>query len=128
VPTRNLGIASLDIWPSPISVISGAQETRLKFGVQYDNVSLGCAWLECSEPVITLEHEQHIEIFRKNVGVVISHLPTVTPEQYAKMPDSIPRNDLNRWLIGVGAASTTSYLALLHGAKHLGSASVVLKK
>jgi hypothetical protein len=104
LPTKGVGIAHLDMWPeSSLGHIGGLPQTRrLKFGIQYDNVMLGCSYVNCVTPVFTGVDGFHVPLLQSRAKFVLTMPPPGEPDQWIEFPINVDNTILNLFLLLVG--------------------------
>jgi hypothetical protein len=83
----------------------GPQARRFKFGVQYDCVYFGCAWLDYPNPVFTLFDHLHDEIVRRTAQVKVWEMPDFSPYHLPGIPQDMYTNALYGWIMAVDGMS-----------------------
>jgi hypothetical protein len=74
----------------------------MKFGIQCDNITFGCAWLDYPDADIILHRDLHSLVLCKGAGASMRLGEILTPKQQTTLPKEF-RNWLDVWLIAVGA-------------------------
>ncbi|MHB8471265.1 MAG: hypothetical protein ACYDC8_00160 [Gammaproteobacteria bacterium] len=103
-PIKGVGIAHVDMWiESSLPNIGGLSQTcRLKFGIQYDNIMLGCSYVNCAAPVFTGVAGYHIPFLQSRAKFVLEMPPLGSPDQWVELPKGVNNTDLNIFLLLVG--------------------------
>lgn len=102
---KHLAIASLDAWPSDFTSPDIAKlppTKRLKFGVQYDHVVLGCSYVDCEKPQFAGLRGLHIPILEHRARFL---LRPATDEEKLNFPPEVQGTFLNVCLMTIGVDS-----------------------
>lgn len=103
-PQKNVGAASVDMWPTEsIPILSALpQSTRMKFGVQYDCLLLGFAWLKVPSPTFTaLAGFHHTLLTSQAKAALLPASPEILDDELI-LPDGVAPTILNKFLLHVG--------------------------
>lgn len=104
VPIKHVAISSWDVWPETSSgnLLGMPQTQRLKFGIQYDNVILGCSYVNCAAPVFTGVAGLHLPFLKSRAKFVLTAPPPGDPDQWLELPEEVNKTVLNLFLLLIG--------------------------
>lgn len=104
VAERGIGIANLDMWPfsSMQRLNATSQMGRLKFGVRYDNVLLGCSYVNCEAPVFEGIAGFHIPLVVSRAKFELAPPPAGPLDGWIEPPKGVDPTILNTFLLLVG--------------------------
>jgi hypothetical protein len=103
-PQIGVGIGQYDMW----RVLEGAQlalqpqSTRLKFGVQYNNILLACCYVQVDNPVFYGIAGLHFPVFTSDCEVRLLDAPNSNPDYWVKFPDGVSPSVLTFFLLTLG--------------------------
>jgi hypothetical protein len=102
-PLKELRIAHIDMWNGPKLGNIGTlpQSCRLKFGIQYDNIILGCCYVKCKAPVFSGVSGFHFPLIQSRAKFTLRPTPPGRPDEWFDVPEMVDKNTLNLFLLSV---------------------------
>lgn len=114
-PEKGVGIASIDMWDQSIGEIGLLPQTsRLKFGLQYDSILLGCSYANCPDPIFSGFSGFHLPFLASRAKFNLTALPPGSPDEWVTVPKGVANTILNIFLLSVSV--TPSYAQIGAGA------------